>query len=497
MKFYPEFDEFAELANEHTLVPVFCDFYGDTETPLTTYTKLRGQGPSFMLESIVGGDAIGRYTFIGCNPLEEISIFPEQTIIKDKSGKENVQKNGEDPLAYVEDYLSKVKTPQKKHNAPPFTGGAVGYIAYEYVHHVENTVPKPDDTIWDTPVAYFLITETLVIFDHAKQTLTLCANAHVEGDPKLAYQRATEQIRKLAEQIKQPLDHNLEPFVPGNTQELAVESNFTKENFMDAVKRVKEYITEGDIFQGVISQRFSADYPLSPLDLYRSLRVVNPSPYMVLLENPNFGIVSASPEVHVKVLDGEVEIRPIAGTRPRGKSWEEDLAYEKELLGDEKEKAEHLMLVDLARNDIGRVCKIGSIEIPQFMTIERYSHVMHIVSQVFGELDDDKNAFDLLRATFPAGTISGAPKVRAMQIIAELEKTQRGLYSGAMGYFGFDGNHDSCIAIRTAMLKDGKAFFQAGAGIVADSDPEFEYIETVNKSKGILNSLQQSLGFLR
>ena len=493
MKFFPDLNSFKTLCKESNVIPIHCDFYGDTETPVTTYSKLRGNGASFLLESVVGGESLGRYTFLGCNPKAEIRVYEDRTVIENDDGTIEEMKTGEDPLAYVESYLKDIHTPQTTCDIPLFTGGAVGYVSYEYIHSIENTIPKPEKRELDTPLAYFLITDTVVCFDHAKQILSVYSNAFIDDNPEEAYEKACQSIRSIMEKISVPASDSLIAIDTTMVPDLELKSNFTQENFEEGVLRIKDYIKEGDVFQTVLSQCFHTDYPLSPLDLYRSLRNVNPSPYMTLLESRDFGIVSASPEVHVKVQDRKVEIRPIAGTRPRGKNWKEDQIMEKELLGDVKEKAEHMMLVDLARNDIGRVCKIGSIEVPNFMVIERYSHVMHIVTQVLGVLDDDRNAFDLLRATFPAGTISGAPKVRAMQIISELEQMQRGVYSGALGYFSFDGNHDSAIAIRTAVVKDSKVYFQAGAGIVADSDPQSEYEETVNKAKGMLKAVQQSL----
>lgn len=497
MKFSPDLPSFLELSQDSNLIPVNCDFYGDTETPVTCYAKLRGTGPSFMLESVVGGESIGRYTFLGTQPRAEVRIYPERTEVRHDNGEVETHANEGDPLHYLEHYLAAIRTPAQPSDAPLFTGGAVGYVGYEYIHFVEPTVPMPERCDIDTPLAYFLITDTVVCFDHARQKLSIYSNAKIEGDPEAAYQRACDAIAAVHARLSAPSSAPLTPIVQELSSELEPHSNFSPERYCEAVRSIQDYITEGDVFQTVLSQRFETDYPHTALDLYRSLRNVNPSPYMTLLECSDFGIVSASPEVHVKVQGGKVEIRPIAGTRPRGATVKEDLALEKELLADTKEKAEHLMLVDLARNDIGRVCKTGSIEIPHFMIVERYSHVMHIVSQVLGELEAGKNAFDLLRATFPAGTISGAPKVRAMQIISELEQTQRGVYSGALGYFSFDGTHDSAIAIRTALLKNGKAYFQAGAGIVADSEPEKEYEETVNKAMGMLRAVQQSLGLVR
>jgi anthranilate synthase component 1 len=340
-----------------------------------------------------------------------------------------------------------------------------------------------------------MLSDSLLIFDRAKQTLRLCVNAHLRGrDAGAAYDAAATELRELYALLRQPRELIPAPLV--DTPNLTVPpGNFTQARFEQVVENGKEYIRSGDIIQFVPSQRFTREFKKSPLDLYRALRTVNPSPYMFILEAGDFSIVGASPEVHVRLTDGLVEIRPIAGTRKRGATHAEDLALEKELLADEKERAEHLMLVDLARNDIGRVCQFGSVKVPEMMVIERYSHVMHIVSQVEGQIAPDKTAYDLMRATFPAGTVSGAPKIRAMQIIAHYEPTQRGFYAGALGYFGYDGNSDTCIMLRTALLKDGKIHIQAGAGIVADSVPASEYQETISKASALLKAVAMAEQF--
>ncbi|HBM85478.1 MAG TPA: anthranilate synthase component I, partial [Opitutae bacterium] len=334
------------------------------------------------------------------------------------------------------------------------------------------------------------------IFDHVRQVLRVCVHAHIEDDAGAAYERAVAEIVNICEQLEKP--QSLATRELTEPSEITVpDGNFTKDRFESAVDRVKEYVRSGDVIQTVLSQRFEKDFTPTPVDLYRALRTVNPSPYMFLMEDADFAVVGASPEVHVRLTQGKVEIRPIAGTRHRGKTEQEDLALEKDLLADEKERAEHLMLVDLARNDIGRVCEYGSIHVPDYMTIERYSHVMHIVSQVVGTIRSDCTAYDLMRATFPAGTLSGAPKVRALQIIAELEQSQRGIYGGALGYFGYEGNHDSCIGIRTAVIKNGKIYIQSGAGVVADSVPENEFMETINKAKGMLKAVSLAEDMLK
>jgi anthranilate synthase component 1 len=373
---------------------------------------------------------------------------------------------------------------------PRFTGGAVGFIGYEFVHDVEPVVPRPPNDELKTPVMYFLIADQLLIFDRVAQTITILVNAVVDeaATPAEAYENAVGEIERLASLLEQPTEHH-PVSVPDEVAPVPFESNVAKEKFFANVLKAKQYITSGDIIQVVGSQRFSTPVKASPVDIYRAARSINPSPYMFLLELTGFSLVGASPEIHVRCEERRVEIRPIAGTRRRGKTADEDAALEKELLADPKERAEHVMLVDLARNDIGRVCDFGSVVVKDLMIIERYSHVMHIVSQVEGKLLADRTPYDLMRATFPAGTLSGAPKIRAMQIIAELEQTARGPYGGCVGYFSFNGNLDCCITIRTALIKDGKAYVQAGGGWVNDSEPEAEFQETVNKSKAMLKAV--------
>jgi anthranilate synthase component 1 len=487
MNIQPSRSEFETLAQHGNTVPVYLDLTADCETPLGAYSKIRQEGPAFLFESIVGGENISRFSFLGSNPRKVIRVFEDEVTITHKNGDIETLDTPEDPLKIVEAEMARYK-PVRLPGMPPFTGGAVGFVGHEYVHYVEPTIPKPEDNPLEVPILYYLITDSVVIFDHVRQVLRVCVNAHIESDPKASYDRAVSEIVNICEQLEkpQPLIHRAltEP------ADISVpDGNFTKDRFEAAVNSVKEYVRSGDVIQTVLSQRFKKEFKPSPIDLYRALRTVNPSPYMFLMEDADFSVVGASPEVHVRLTDGKVEIRPIAGTRHRGKDEAEDLALEKDLLADQKERAEHLMLVDLARNDIGRVCQYGSIEVPDYMTIERYSHVMHIVSQVVGTISNDKTAYDLMRATFPAGTLSGAPKVRALQIIAELEGSQRGIYGGALGYFGYEGNHDSCIAIRTAVIKNGNIYIQSGAGVVADSIPENEFMETVNKAKGMLKAV--------
>ena len=472
MTITPSKAEFVKLAQQGNLIPVYAEILADAETPVSAYQKLQKTGPSFLLESVEGGERIGRYSFLGANP---------STVIR-------AEKGNADALRQVEAAMAKFK-PVAVPGLPRFTGGAVGFLGYEYIHQIEPTVARPVRDELGTPVLCFMITDTILIFDRVRQTIKVVSNAHVEaGQAEAAYDQAVAQIQRLLGELAQPVPQRPLEF-QGDPALPAVDSNMTRPRYAEMIASAKEYIKAGDIIQVVLAQRFQTKLQATPLDVYRALRSINPSPYMFLLDFGDFQLVGASPEVHVRCEDRHVEIRPIAGTRWRGKTPDEDLRLEKELLADEKERAEHLMLVDLARNDIGRVCDFGSVKVDEFMTIERYSHVMHIVSNVTGNLQADRNSYDLMRATFPAGTVSGAPKIRAMQIISELEATQRGPYAGAVGYFSFTGNLDSCITLRTALLKNGTAYVQAGGGIVADSDASSEFNETVNKSKAMLKAI--------
>ncbi|HAV65302.1 MAG TPA: anthranilate synthase component I [Verrucomicrobiales bacterium] len=495
----PTREEFLQLTTRGNLVPLSCRLLADIETPLSAYRKIRGQGESFLFESIEGGEHLGRYSFVGCSPraiikqtgnrieLIEGGKVTEKFAIPAKPN-EGCGQCVKDGLEVIEKILARYR-PVPLPDLPRFTGGAVGFIGYEFIHDVEPVVPRPPQDELGTPTMYFLLADQLLVFDRVAQTVTIIVNAIVEngGAPEDAYEDAVGEIERITSLLAQPMQNDPVP-VP-QPADVPVESNQTREAFHANVIKAKEYIRTGDIFQVVGSQRFSTPFDASPLDLYRAVRTINPSPYMFLLELEGFSLVGASPEIHVRCENRRVEIRPIAGTRRRGKTEEEDQALEAELLADPKERAEHVMLVDLARNDIGRVCEYGSVTPQDLMIIERYSHVMHIVTQVEGRLSADRTPYDLMRATFPAGTLSGAPKIRAMQIISEMEQTTRGPYGGCVGYFSFNGNLDCCITIRTALLKDGRAYVQAGGGWVADSDPEAEYMETVNKSKAMLRAV--------
>lgn len=499
----PTFEEFQALALTANLIPVSQRLLADFETPLSAYCKIRGQGESFLFESVEGGEHVGRYSFLGCNPRAILRQMGSRVdVIEQGKVTESVEVRQDgapgsvkDGLAVVEKVLARYR-PAILPGLPRFTGGAVGFIGYEFIHDVEPVVPRPAHDELKTPVMYFLIADELIIFDRVTQTLTIVVNAIVEPGASTAavYEDAIGEIERLVSLLEQPLE-SLPITVPTAVPDAPFVSNQTPEAFHANVLKAKEYIHAGDIIQIVGSQRFSTPTQATATDLYRAARMINPSPYMFLLELEGFSLVGASPEIHVRCEDKKVEIRPIAGTRRRGRNSEEDLALEKELLADPKERAEHVMLVDLARNDIGRVCDFGSVNVKDLMIIERYSHVMHIVSQVEGQLSEGRTPYDLMRATFPAGTLSGAPKIRAMQIISELEKTQRGPYGGCVGYFSFDGNLDCCITIRTALLKDGKAYVQAGGGWVNDSTPDGEFQETVNKARAMLKAVAMADAF--
>ncbi|MCF7686680.1 MAG: anthranilate synthase component I [Cephaloticoccus sp.] len=493
MHIIPSRSDFLRLAAQGNVVPVYSDLMADFETPVSAYAKLKDAGPSYLLESIEGGEQLSRYSFIGCRPRKIFVCGPVTTEIRIPGQPTQTVPTPADPLKMIEEEMSGYQ-PVILPDLPRFTGGAVGFVGYEYVMRIEPTVPVAPKDELGVPLLYFMLSDSLLIFDRAKQTLRLCVNAHVGTDRGAAYDQAVTEIEELYRILKQPRELAPAPLVESPKLEIPA-GNFTRERFERCVEDSKEYIRAGDIIQVVGAQRFAKPFGKSPLDLYRALRTVNPSPYMFILETGDFSLVGASPEVHVRLTDGLVEIRPIAGTRKRGANHAEDLALEQELLADEKEKAEHLMLVDLARNDIGRVCEFGSVNVPDFMIVERYSHVMHIVSQVEGRIAPYKNAYDLMRATFPAGTVSGAPKVRAMQIITEIEQLQRGFYAGALGHFGYDGNMDTCIMLRTALLKDGQVYIQSGGGWVADSVPADEYQESINKASALFKAVAMAEAF--
>ncbi|MDD2898138.1 MAG: anthranilate synthase component I [Desulfuromonadaceae bacterium] len=483
--FFPPRDTFCSLAEKGNLIPVYQEIMADMDTPVSAFRKLDDGQFSYLLESIEGGEKWGRFSFLGSAP--SVIIRSKGNVVETITDGTVVQQQSSDPLACVKDLLATF-TPVEVDGLPRFFGGAVGYLGYDMVRHFEClTTEKP--ALLDTYDSYFLITDTIVIFDTMRQKIKVVSNAHITGNisPSEAYDRATKKISEIIERLHAPLPAHV-PATPGAP--IRFLSNISRDAFEDSVEKAKEYVRSGDIIQVVLSQRFSGDLTADPLDIYRVLRTLNPSPYMFFLRLEDTVIAGASPEVMVRKEGDRVELRPIAGTRPRGESPETDIRLADELLADPKERAEHVMLVDLGRNDLGRVCTTGSVTVSELMLIERYSHVMHIVSNVQGQLSAEKDAFDLVRATFPAGTLSGAPKVRAMQIIDELEPARREIYGGAVGYFSFSGNMDLCITIRTLVIKDGRVHLQAGAGIVADSDPAAEWQETVNKGMAVMRAVE-------
>ena len=484
----PTLGEFIKLAKRGNVIPVFAEFIADGETPVSAFKKLDRGGYSFLFESTEKNDVSGRFSFVGVDPRVVLQSYERKVrIIED--GNERRLETSTDPLDEVRKLMARYQFVSRP-ELPRFAGGAVGFIGYEAIHFFEPKVPLAQQDELQLPEALFMVPSALLLFDHRLRSLKIIVNAFLgDTSPEAVYARAVECLASIKQQLTQPVDLRLVAIAEDAEQPLP-RSNFSREEFERAVKRAKEYIAAGDVFQVVLSQRFEAPFDGEPLDFYRCLRFINPSPYMFCLNfGADFSLVGSSPEMHVRLADDSVEIRPIAGTRARGLTPEEDEANAAQLLGDPKERAEHIMLVDLARNDVGRVAEFGSVRVTEFMQIERYSHVMHIVSNVVGRLRANGSAFDAVRATFPAGTVSGAPKIRAMQIISELEKTRRGCYAGAIGYFGFNGNVDSCIALRCAVLKNGHAYFQAGAGIVSDSDPQREYEETVIKARAMMKAL--------
>jgi len=485
--YYPTIEAFRELAKgPGNLVPVYREVVADLETPVSAYLKIAREPHSFLLESVEGGERLARFSFMGTEPYKVLRCGPGQP-------------DGEqDPLVPIQQELDRF-VPVQVDGLPRFVGGAVGFLAYESAHYFEPRVPIPPIDPHGLPEAVFLFMDSLLVFDHVKHRIQIVAHAYLDGvDADDAYARAVERIDELAERLRQPLIGSAALIeaddVPGASDTTSAEpgSNKSVAEYHAMVERSKRLIVAGDVIQVVPSQRLEVPVESAPFDLYRSLRAVNPSPYMYFLHLEDFDIVGASPEMLVRVEDGVVDTHPIAGTRRRGVDAAEDKALEEELRNDEKEKAEHIMLLDLGRNDVGRVSKPGSVRVPQMLDVERYSHVMHLVSHVSGDLRDDLTAFDALRACFPAGTVSGAPKIRAMEIIAELEGERRGTYAGAVGYFSFSGNMDTAIAIRTMVVKNGVAYLQAGGGVVFDSTPEFERLESLQKAGALLRAIEEA-----
>ncbi len=490
--YYPDQKLFRQKARQGNLVPVYTEVIADLETPVSAFLKLDNSPYSFLLESVEPGAGIGRYSFLGGEP---------SLVFKSRGGEVEINERGrtrkvrtKNPLMFLKGLLENYR-PVADESLPPFSGGAVGYVSYDCARYFEKLPSEKLDEL-NLPDLYFMLADTLLIFDRLTNKIKIVSNAHIEGDPDAAYSEAVSRIETLLGRLlgtspgtyfQPPADR------PGG--ELV--SQTRQKDFERAVRAAQEYIRAGDILQVVLSQRFSAPLSAPPFNVYRALRTINPSPYMFFLRFDDLHLVGSSPEIMVQAADGEVRLRPIAGTRPRGISKLEDERLEAELLADPKELAEHVMLVDLGRNDLGRVAVPGSVRVNEMMSIERYSHVMHIVSDLRGKLDPSRDAYDAFAAAFPAGTVSGAPKIRAMEIIEELEPFHRGPYGGAVGYFSFDGNLDSCILIRTIIIKDKTAYIQAGAGIVADSVPEREHQECLNKAQALFRAVKMAEGGLK
>jgi len=482
--------EFNALAVQgYNRIPVTLETFADLDTPLSIYLKLANESYTYLLESVQGGERFGRYSFIGLSSPTRIEVYGRSALLL--TGNRLVERRDYgDPLNFVGEFMNRIKVPPSD-NLPRFAGGLVGCFGYDTVRYIEPKLAKAEkrDEL-GTPDILLLLSEEVAIVDNlsGKLTLVVYAEPEVPG----AYKRAKRRLRELLARLREPVS------IP---EEIRAEpqpevSSFGEEAFKDAVRRAKQYIVDGDVMQVVLSQRMSKPYAASPMALYRAIRSLNPSPYLFYFNFEDFHVVGASPEILVRLEDGDVTVRPIAGTRKRGATPAEDLALEQDLLADEKERAEHLQLLDLGRNDAGRVAEIGSVRVTESFAVERYSHVMHIVSNVEGRLKEGLNALAVLRATFPAGTVSGAPKVRAMEIIDELEPVKRGIYAGSVGYIGFHGDMDLAIAIRTAVLKDGQIHVQAGAGIVSDSDPDAEWQETRNKARAMLRAAEMAEGGL-
>lgn len=485
----PSFSDFKQMATQGNLIPIFDEIHYDLEAPLSAFRKIDDGKSSFLLESVEGGEKWGRYSFLGSGSSHLFRSKGEDFEIL-KNGKVVQTGKVKDPLRALEEFMGTYR-PVLYDDLPRFSGGAVGYLSYDVVRSLER-IPeqlKQDIDLYDCS---FMITDTLLVFDNLRKKIKIIINVFLDNrqSPQLietAYQKAQEKIRSIIVSLQR---HGPPSPVKRIFSPPPFHSNFKKQDYMKIVERAKEYIRAGDIIQIVPSQRFSTEIHAEPFDIYRALRSINPSPYLFYLKMNGMILMGSSPEAMVRLDGKQIELRPIAGTRPRGRTPEEDQKMERDLLADEKERAEHIMLVDLGRNDVGRVSEIGSVKVTELMTVERYSHVMHIVSNIQGVLAPGKNAFDVFRATFPAGTVSGAPKIRAMEIIEELEPCRRGFYAGAVGYFSFLGNMDTCITIRSILIKDGKAYVQAGGGVVADSDSEKEYEETLHKAQAIFKAIQ-------
>lgn len=482
---FPDEKQFLADAKKFNIIPVSREERADFETPLSIFVKTRAK---FLLESVEHGENVGRYSIIALGKKCEIKITGRRIQITEYQNSGNPTQDiseMDNPLLRVKEYFKQFSAPDYP-CLPPFFGGAIGYLGYETVQFFEDIPVKNGDS--SIPDGLLIIPEILLVYDTIKRSISMIVSASPGENPRLSYQEAVKKIEKISSALSKRLNYNEPKAAPG--KEINVRFNMDKDVFLEKVETCKQYIMDGEIIQAVLSQKMMVETDISPFELYRTLRILNPSPYLFFLDFENFCLVGSSPEVMVRVQNKEILLKPIAGTRPRGKSIAEDLSLSRELIEDPKEQAEHMMLVDLGRNDLGRVAAPGSVEVTDFMAVEKYSHVMHIVSTIKAELDDAYDVFDVIKATFPAGTLTGAPKVRAMEIIAELEPDKRGPYGGMVFNLGFNGNMDSCIVIRTLILKDGLAVIQAGAGIVADSVPEKEYQESINKSQALIEAIR-------
>jgi anthranilate synthase component 1 len=484
--YYPDIDTFKRCAEQGNLIPVYREILADIDTPVSALMKLYTKSHVFLLESVEGGEKWGRYTFLGADPRIIFTVRGENVLIK-KNGTFHCEKHCGDPMRFLKNLLN-VYRPVPVEGLPRFYGGAVGFLGYDIVRYIENLEGQPKDDL-NTDDAVFIITDTLIVFDNIKHTIKVvsCAAIEENSDLTTVYDETIDKIDRVIGFLRTPVETDERYRKAENNSHF--QCNMSPDAFKAIIRKAKEYILAGDIIQVVLSQRFSMDSGIEPIDLYRALRYVNPSPYLFFFKLDDMFLIGSSPEVMVRLEEGIAELRPIAGTRPRGKNEQEDRHLADELLEDPKEKAEHVMLVDLGRNDLGRIARIGSVQVNQLMVVERYSHVMHLVSNIQAQLSSGIDCFDVLTACFPAGTLSGAPKVRAMEIIDELEPVKRGTYGGAVGYFSYTGNMDLCITIRTILVKDRKLYIQVGAGIVADSDPDKEYEETVNKGEGMMRAI--------
>ena len=491
-RYFPDVEQFVSAARDADVIPVYRQLLADCLTPVSAFQVLGRDDHAFLLESVVGGEQIARYSFIATAPAKVYQVLGGKARIWDAATRTDREFTTTDPLHDLQELLPKVRY-HRNRKLPAFTGGLVGYAGYDTIRYFEGEqLKKPPRDDRRLPDLLFGLYGEIVIFDHVDKTVKVVANADTtkHTDPKEAYAAACRRIDAIVQRLQQPASNTISEITIDEPSTLKFESNFTREAFEAAVRTGQEYIKAGDIFQFVPSQRLRVPSDADPFNVYRALRIINPSPFMFYLKSPACTLIGSSPEILCRVADGKVTSRPLAGTRKRGATPEEDKALEAELLADPKERAEHIMLVDLHRNDVGRVSKIGSVQISDCMTVERYSHVMHITTNVTGDLAPDKTAFDALRVSLPVGTVSGAPKIRAMQIIDELEPTRRGPYGGAVGYLDFDGNMDTCIALRTIVWKNGVYDVQAGAGVVADSVPSAEYEETMSKAKAMLKAVE-------